>query len=137
MKLCSADVSLKLNDQLLVNYNIVALEDITTGDGRLFCLTNTASCCRAIDTGSVGVGEWFFPNGTSVPPRDSLLTRERGTSFVALSRGSSSDVSTGLYRCEIPDVNGEIVTLTAGIYRRDEGKSVLVYILLTTLSACV
>ena len=49
-------------------------------------------------------GNGFFPNGTSVPPRDSLLTRERGTSFVALSRGSSSNVSTGLYRCEIPDV---------------------------------
>ena len=135
--MCSADVSLKHNDQLLVNYNIVALEDITTGDGRLFCLTNTASCCGSTDTGSVGVGDWFFPNGTSVPPRDSLLTRERGTSFVALSGRSSTNLPTGLYRCEIPDVNGEIVTLTAGIYRRDEGKSVLVYVLITTISACV
>ena len=99
------------------------LDDITTGDGRLFCLTNTASCCRASDTpgGVGGVGVWYFPDGTEVPRSSSGFNRDRGTSFVALSRGSSSNVVTGLFRCEIPDVNGEIVTLIVGIYRSVKG----------------
>ena len=115
-----AEVSLKFNNKLLHNQSIVDLEDITTGDGRLFCLTNSSSCCRSTDTRGVGVGEWFFPNGTSVPPRDSLLTRERGTSFVALSRRTTSNVATGLFRCEIPGGNRKIVII-AGVYRSDEG----------------
>ena len=104
------------------NQSIVDLDDITTGDGRLFCLTNTDSCC---DIRGSGVGEWFFPNGTSVPPRDSVFTRERGTSFVALSRRSISNVATGLFRCEIPDVNGDTVSHIAGIYRSDEGYQII------------
>ena len=40
---------------------------------------------------------------------------------MALSRGSSSNVVTGLFRCEIPDVSGVNVSLVAGVYRRDEG----------------
>ena len=46
---------------------------------------------------------------------------------MALSRGSSSNVATGLFRCEIPDVNGANVTLIAGIYRSDEGKCPYAY----------
>ena len=113
------------------------LGDITTGDGRLFCLTNTASCCRASDTpdGVGGVGVWYFPDSAVVPGSSSGFSRDRGTSFVALSRGSSSNVATGLFRCEIPDVNGVNVTLITGVYRSDEGKSeLLCCILLTTLS---
>ena len=106
-----------------MNYSIVALEDLTTGDGGLFCLTNTASCCRMTDTphGVGGVGVWYFPDGTEVPGSSTGFSRDRGTSFVALSRGSSSNVATGLFRCEIPDVNGVNMTLIAGIYRSDEG----------------
>ena len=120
-----------------MNYSIVDLEDITTGDGRLFCLTNTASCCRSRETPDriVGVGVWYFPDGTEVPGSSGGYSRDRGASFVALSRGSSSNVATGLFRCEIPDVNGVNVTLIAGVYRSDEGKSeLLCCILLTTLS---
>ena len=121
-----AGAKLKHNNQLLANQS---LEDITTGDGRLFCLTNTASCCRASDTpdGVGGVGLWYFPDGTEVPGSGSRFSRDRGTSFVALSRGSSSNVATGLFRCEIPDVNGANVTLIAGIYRSDEGKCPYAY----------
>ena len=100
------------------------LDDITTGDGRLFCLTNTASCCRMTDTPPriKGVGLWYFPDRTEVPGDGVGFSRDRGTNFVALSRGSSSNVATGLFRCEIPDVNGVNVTLIAGVYRSDEGK---------------
>ena len=89
-----------------MNYSIVDLDDIITGDGRLFCLTNTDSCCRASDTpdGVGGVGVWYFPDGTEVPGSSTGFSRDRGTSFVALSRGSSSNVATGLFRCEIPEV---------------------------------
>ena len=119
----STDVSLWLNNQLLTNQSIIDLEDIRTGDGRLFCLTNTASCCRSRETPDEvgGVGFWYFPDGTEVPGSSSGFSRDRGKRFVALSRGSSSDVSTGLFKCEIPDVNGVNVTLFAGVYRRDKG----------------
>ena len=124
-----AGARLKHNNQLLANQSIVDLEDITTGDGRLFCLTNTASCCRMTDTpdGVGGVGVWYFHDGTEVPGSSAGFSRDRGTSFVALSRGSSSNVVTGLFRCEIPDVNGANVTLIAGIYRSDEGKCPYAY----------
>ena len=106
-----------------MNYSIVDLDDITTGDGRLFCLTNTASCCRASDTpdGVGGVGLWYFPDLTEVPGSCGGFSRDRGTSSVALSHESSSNVATGLFRCEIPDVNGVNVTLITGTYRSDEG----------------
>ena len=121
--LLSSDVSLKMNNQLLANNSITVPEDITIGDGSMFCLTNTDSCCRASDTpdGVGGVGLWYFPDSTVVPGSSSGFSRDRGTSFVALSRGSSSNVATGLFRCEIPDVNGVKVTLVAGIYRSGEG----------------
>ena len=113
-----------------MNYSIVALEDITTGDGRLFCLTNTASCCRASDTpdGVGGVGVWYSPDGTEVSGSGSGFSRDRGTSFVALSHESSSNVATGLFRCEIPDVNGMNVTLIAGVFSSGGGKSVLLHV---------
>ena len=131
---------MKHNNQLLANQSIVDLEDVTTGDdttsdGRLFCLTNTASCCRARDTphGVGGVGVWYFPDGTEVPGSGSGFSRDRGTSFVALSQRYSSNVATGLFRCEIPDVNGTNVTLIAGIYRSDEGKCHYTLILIHSL----
>ena len=114
----------------MVNQSIVDLEDISSGDGRLFCLTNTAACCRNADTESGGIGTWYFPDASELPGmagHASGFDRDRGASFVALEfNGTSSSVSTsGLFRCEIPDVNGRNVTLLAGIYRDGEGMVIM------------
>ena len=67
------------------------LEDIMTGDSRLFCLTNTASCCRHTDTdeGVGRLGVWYLPDGSEAPSYGMKFSRDRGTSFVALARGAA------------------------------------------------
>ena len=116
-------------ESLVSNQSIVNLEDITGGSD-LLCLTNTATCCRGRDTGSTGVGFWYFPDGSVVPSDNSNgLSRDRGTSFVALTHSGSGSPPSGLYRCEIPDSEGQTVTLFAGVYRSGLGKSTL-YLLL-------
>ena len=52
------------------------------------------------------------------------LIRNRGRSFVALTYSGSSSPPSGLYRCVIPDSNGQSVTLYAGIYGNGRGKEV-------------
>ena len=120
---------MKHSNLLLTNNSIVDLEDIMVDDdeSRLFCLTNTASCCRGSDTGSDGVGVWYLPDGTEAPggARESGFRRDRGTSFVALARGPDENVPTGLFRCEIPDAEDVMVTVIAGIYRTGEGSQIL------------
>ena len=117
------DVALWHNNALVSNTSIVDLEGITGGSD-LLCLTNTVACCRNAETGSGGVGAWFFPDGAIVPGSGRGFSRDRGTSLVALTYASGSTPPSGLYRCVIPDSNGQNVTLLAGIYRRGQGKTV-------------
>ena len=116
---------MKHNNQLLDNQSIVDLRDIMLDDSRLFCLTNSAFCCRNRDANRTGaIGLWYFPNDTVVPGKSSGINRDRGASFVALN-SSNTDDPTGLYRCEIPDTSGVNRTLFAGIYRAGEGMDFL------------
>ena len=34
---------------------------------RLTCHTDLFNCCRVGDTGTVGMGEWYYPDGRAVP----------------------------------------------------------------------
>ena len=97
------------------NESIVSSEEISGSDS-LYCFTN-------YDTGSSGVGSWYFPDGREVPESGSDgFVHRRGRSFVALTPSGSATPPSGLYRCTIPDSNGQDVTLFAAVYGRGQGK---------------
>ncbi len=106
---------------LLSNKSIVSLEEIREGSD-LFCLTNHAACCRDAETGSGGVGVWYYPDNSEVPSSNNNgSSRDRAPSSVALTYSGSDVPPTGLYRCVIPDSNNQNVTLFAGIYQNGQG----------------
>ena len=98
------------------NQSIVSLEEIRGGSD-LFCLTNSDTRCSR-------VGSWYFPDGSEVPESGDGLRRIRGRSYAALTYTMSpTPPPSGLYRCVIPDSNGQNVILFAGIYRSNSNLS--------------
>ena len=118
---------MRFDGNITSNQSIVELEGIT-GGSNLFCLTNTTTCCRGVDTRSGAMGLWYFPDGTPVPDSGSGLVQERGASFVTLTYTSSTILPpSGLYRCVIPDSDGINITLFAGIYESGQGTAEPLY----------
>ena len=101
------DVWFSLNGTTYQNNSIVTLEDIGKKDDALFCVTN----------GSISRSNWFFPNGTRVPSKNSKewdFYRTRNQSVVLLNRrGSGED---GIYCCKIPDSMNVTLTIYIGVY---------------------
>ena len=57
-----------------------------------------------------GRGEWYFPNGTVVPPPgDHMFYSTRDHMVIRLNRGRTLS-RTGIYRCDIPGAGGIIIT---------------------------
>ena len=83
-----------------------------TDGGALECHTDDTTCCRGIDDppNGTGRGEWYYPNGTVVPPPgNSIIYRTRNSMVIRLNRGDFLQ-PTGVYRCDIPGAGGEIIT---------------------------
>ena len=92
----------------------------------LLCHTDKSTCCYVVQTlhgdSHRLLGDWYFPNGTSV---DSIIqTLNRGLhDYFARNRGlsvirlfvSGTPMERGRFRCEIPDANGVTQTLYANI----------------------
>ena len=102
------------NNLHVLNQSIVDTDEITIRSNDLLCLTN-------FDMGSASTGSWYFPDGREISNSGSGFIRIRGSSFVALTSAGLIPPPSGLYRCEIPDSNGQNVTLFAGIYRAGQG----------------
>ena len=104
----------------------MTLDEIGEGSAALFCLTNKTDCCRKSDTpqGVGGIGEWVFPDGSSVNNDASgdAIYRGRGPSTVFLQRRNNAQ-TTGVFRCEIPDASGANQTLYVGVYPVNSGSS--------------
>ena len=57
-----------------------------------------------------GRGEWYYPDGTVVPPPgDTGFYRTRGHMVIRLNRVGVF-LPSGVYRCEIPGARGVIIT---------------------------
>ena len=114
-----AGVGFLLNGVLYNNNSIVTLDEIGEDSAALFCLTNKTDCCRSLDTPPRvgGIGEWFFPTGSSVNNEASGddIYRGRGPSFVRLQRRNNAS-TTGVFRCEVPDARGINQQLYVGVY---------------------
>ena len=111
------DVRLSLNGATYHNNSLVTVEDIGEEDNALLCITNLTACCRPPYTGKNG--NWFFPNGTSVPS-DGDFYRDRGQMLIRLYRRRGG--VEGIYHCEIPDSMNVVQTIYIGVYTASSGK---------------
>ena len=91
-----------------------------TDGGALECHTDDTTCCRGIDNpNGTGRGEWYYPDGTVVPPPDggTGFYRIRRHMVIRLNRvGVTSP--TGVYRCEIPGDGGVTIIRYVSLSRR-------------------
>ena len=120
----AGDVWFSLNGTTYQNNSCVTLEDIGDGDNGLLCVTKLTACCQPPYPGENGstAGNWFFPNGTTVPSenRGWDFHRDRGQMVVRLNRQRGG--VDGIYRCEIPDSMGDIQSIYIGVYSASTGK---------------
>ncbi len=84
-------------------------DQLTDGCGALECHTDDTTCCRGIDDpNGVGRGEWYYPDGTVVPPPNSgnSIYRTRDHMMIRLNRRPSVTQPSGVYTCVIPGAGG-------------------------------
>ena len=114
---------LVLNGVTIPNHGFAVLDNIGEGDESLHCLTDLPACCRRPYTGPMrsALGNWFFPNGTRVVSSGNRwdFHRTRGQMVVFLHRRRGG--ATGIYRCNVPDQNGEQLNLYVGVYTANTG----------------
>ena len=88
-----------------------------TDGGALECHTDDTTCCRRKDSqdNTTASGEWYYPNGDLVLPRndnDSNHTgfyRTRQHMVIRLNRGGVVG-PTGMFKCVIPSAGGGNIT---------------------------
>ena len=102
----------------------------------LVCFTtnvNTA-CCRSSDGESDGisgnVGDWYFPDGMTVPRFGAApsadFSRSGYTQQVRLNRRNNSMTPTGAFECRVPDTSG-VEQIASIILSTGECRHVLSY----------
>ena len=111
-------MSLSLNREIVSNDSTVLVTAIGERSGGLICNTDRSDCCRGID--GAAQGQWYFPD----PPGGQVLIegtrtgnffyRDRGDGVVRLNR-RNNPTERGHFRCEIPDINGDMVNLYVNI----------------------
>ena len=93
-----------LHGQFLTNNSIISLLDVGENDDALICKTTLPNCCG---TAPDRFGDFYYPNGVAVPVnrQGQDFYRNRGNQEIRLHRRFGAVSPTGIYRCEIPDVN--------------------------------
>ena len=112
------DVYLSLRRTVYNNYDAIPIAEIgetnSISNTGLQCITDRMPCCAA-----VRAGEWYFPNGATVPPVGVAITfyRNRGDDgTVNLNRlNTNVMMPTGLFCCEVPDATGAMRRVCANI----------------------
>ena len=120
--LCAGVFGIFFNGTNIGNNSLVNLTDVGIGTSSLQCITDFSYCHGRTNSSSVGVGNWYYPNGTRIPSAannsgisDLPYYVRRGFQNVMLQRNRVS-TTTGIFRCDIPDVNGTTQTFFVGIY---------------------
>lgn len=86
------------------NNSVFSITDIGEGSNALICQTDRIHCCK-----QERIGEWYYPNGTTVPIEGGgygFYRNREGNGTVRLNRRNNAVSSTGLFHCEVPDANG-------------------------------
>ena len=96
-----------------------------TESGALECHTDDTTCCRGVDNPNGGSrGEWYYPDGTLVPPpgvgpdRGYVSYRTRDHMVIRLNIVPIRFQPTGVYRCVIPGAGGVIITRNIQLERQ-------------------
>ena len=102
------------------NNNILVTRIGTTNDSALTCHTDSTTCCRGVHnpSGTVGFGDWLFPNGTRIVRKRVTGDGFYNTRFhqvLRLYRNDGIQTPLGRYCCRIPDSGGEIRTFCANL----------------------
>ena len=112
----AGDVRFSLRNITYQNNSIVMIEDIGEHDDALLCMTKTNS--------SMAFGNWFFPNGTTIPSdtenNQSDIYRSRGEMVVRMHRRRGGE--EGIYYCVIPDSMNVYQTIYIGVYSASTGE---------------
>ena len=117
----------ELNGQMYPSGSKISITDIGVFNpnnlldvaSALVCVTSEVNtqCCRTRDGGNVG--EWYFPDGSTVPRLSSSpngdLTRSGFMHQVRLNRKNDAMAPLGTYTCRVPDESDSAVVHTASI----------------------
>ena len=108
---CQSQPQLKYGRYPLPNNSYIYYPDIRDRDQTLKCVTDNVNCCN-----SSIVGGWRDKSGRPVyegADRTTCLYVTRGDGVISLHRkiGCTSDHTSGLWRCDIPDSSGEMQSL--------------------------
>ena len=126
----SPDLGFLLKGRLYPNNSIVTVTDIGTSIGLgLYCLTPSLECCSDSETPNAAsvIREWYLPDGRPVISANSPFIRNRVSSAVSLYRDPFSSVTSGVFRCEIPDDSGTSQNVYVGIYHQGDGENMHVH----------
>ena len=120
----TGDFWFSLRNTAYQNNSCVTLEDIGEGDDALLCLANLTDCHQPSHTDAMGLvlGNWFFPNGTTVPSNGTSFDfySDRIEMVVRLNRRQGGE--EGIYRCEIHDSLNVTQTIYIGVYAASTGE---------------
>lgn len=100
------------------NGSTVLRTDIGESNAALQCTTDSITCCSN-NPPEERNGEFYFPNGTTVPVLGRAIQgyyRDRGSQLIRLNRKPNGMIS-GQFHCEIPNINGTIINLFIQIGR--------------------
>ena len=83
-----------------------------TDGGALECHTDDTTCCRGKDNppNGTGRGEWYYPDGTVVPPPGDGTGFYRTRDHMVIRLNRVTILYQGVYRCEIPGARGVTIT---------------------------
>ena len=98
------------------NNSVVTTEEIGESEKALICATNLRPCCNSLPNRQ---GEWYYPNGSLVPPKNAGhdFYRSRGDDgTVRLNRKNDILSPMAIFYCVIPDSQGISQYLYAGVY---------------------
>ena len=104
------------------NDGYVSIDLLNPDDVTLECITNLTNCCNNRTTMTGPVGDWYFPDGSTVMSKKDIIisdspyfVRNRGISKLRLfiERNITANSSTtspperGRFRCEVPNSEGK------------------------------
>ena len=119
-----------------IDYNLVGegfKGDQITGGGALECHTDDTTCCRGIDNppNGTGRGEWYYPDGTVVPPygeHNFYITRDHMVIRLNYIVNPYDRRASGLFKCVIPGARGSIIRKIELTRHVTKGKVRVLYI---------
>ena len=84
-----------------VDLTLVGNPERNDGEHSVQCHTDLDSCCGG--TQGQHRGDWYFPDGTTLPfPGLGDIAEARGAQRVDIRRNNNANSPAGIYRCDIP-----------------------------------